>query len=81
MSAHLLVQECANCLLPSSGDVSCLATIPSEVEAEATFIAKADGVIAGISLADMIFNQSASFLVFQVFDRIQLTSTLLTVLS
>jgi hypothetical protein len=57
MSAHLLVQECANCLLPSSGDVSCLATIPSEVEAEATFIAKADGVIAGISLADMIFNQ------------------------
>jgi len=27
------------------------------VEAEATFIAKADGVIAGISLADMIFNQ------------------------
>uniref|UniRef100_A0A0Q3R6G0 Nicotinate-nucleotide pyrophosphorylase [carboxylating] n=1 Tax=Setaria italica TaxID=4555 RepID=A0A0Q3R6G0_SETIT len=39
------------------GDVSCLATIPSDVEAEATFIAKADGVIAGISLADMIFNQ------------------------
>lgn len=40
-----------------SGDVSCLATIPSDVEAEATFIAKADGVIAGISLADMIFDQ------------------------
>ncbi|TVU10358.1 hypothetical protein EJB05_43883, partial [Eragrostis curvula] len=39
------------------GDVSCLATIPSNVEAEATFIAKADGVIAGIGLADMIFNQ------------------------
>ncbi|WVZ65795.1 hypothetical protein U9M48_015102 [Paspalum notatum var. saurae] len=39
------------------GDVSCLATIPSDVEAEATFIAKADGVIAGISLADMIFHQ------------------------
>ncbi|PWZ12349.1 Nicotinate-nucleotide pyrophosphorylase [carboxylating], chloroplastic [Zea mays] len=41
----------------TSGDVSCLATIPSDVEATATFIAKADGVIAGISLADMIFNQ------------------------
>ncbi|CAD6218214.1 unnamed protein product [Miscanthus lutarioriparius] len=40
-----------------SWDVSCLATIPSDVEAKATFIAKADGVIAGISLADMIFNQ------------------------
>lgn len=45
------------CLSTPSGDVSCLATIPSDVEAEATFIAKADGVIAGISLADMIFNQ------------------------
>jgi nicotinate-nucleotide pyrophosphorylase len=43
--------------LQTSGDVSCLATIPSDVEATATFIAKADGVIAGISLADMIFNQ------------------------
>uniref|UniRef100_A0A0D9XGI5 nicotinate-nucleotide diphosphorylase (carboxylating) n=1 Tax=Leersia perrieri TaxID=77586 RepID=A0A0D9XGI5_9ORYZ len=39
------------------GDVSCLATIPSDVKAEATFIAKEDGVIAGISLADMIFKQ------------------------
>lgn len=40
-----------------SGDVSCLATIPSDVKAEATFIAKEDGVVAGISLADMIFKQ------------------------
>ncbi|BAF25795.1 nicotinate-nucleotide pyrophosphorylase [carboxylating], chloroplastic isoform X1 [Oryza sativa Japonica Group] len=39
------------------GDVSCLATIPSDVKAEATFIAKEDGVVAGISLADMIFKQ------------------------
>uniref|UniRef100_A0A453LKX7 nicotinate-nucleotide diphosphorylase (carboxylating) n=2 Tax=Aegilops tauschii subsp. strangulata TaxID=200361 RepID=A0A453LKX7_AEGTS len=39
------------------GDVSCLATIPTDVKAEATFIAKEDGVIAGISLAEMIFNQ------------------------
>src|SRR5438046_1600497 len=57
MDVHLLVHECDNCLLTHSGDVSCLATIPSDVEAEATFITKADGVIAGISLADMIFNQ------------------------
>ncbi|VAI35775.1 unnamed protein product [Triticum turgidum subsp. durum] len=41
----------------SRGDVSCLATIPTDVKAEATFIAKEDGVIAGISLAEMIFNQ------------------------
>jgi nicotinate-nucleotide pyrophosphorylase len=34
-----------------------LATIPTDVKAEATFIAKEDGVIAGISLADMIFKQ------------------------
>lgn len=57
MSVHLLLQECTNCLLKTSGDVSCLATIPFDVEAEATFIAKADGIIAGIGLADMIFNQ------------------------
>lgn len=69
---------CGNCLSIPSGDVSCLATIPSDVEAEATFIAKADGVIAGISLADMIFNQVdpslkvsiyvAYFLPFEVFE-------------
>lgn len=34
-----------------------MATIPSDVKAEATFIAKEDGVVAGISLADMIFKQ------------------------
>lgn len=40
-----------------AGDVTCLATIPIDVKAEATFIAKEDGVIAGISLAEMIFNE------------------------
>ncbi|OEL36028.1 Nicotinate-nucleotide pyrophosphorylase [carboxylating], chloroplastic [Dichanthelium oligosanthes] len=50
------------------GDVSCLATIPSDVEAEATFIAKADGVIAGISLADMILNQVDSSLKVEWFE-------------
>jgi nicotinate-nucleotide pyrophosphorylase (carboxylating) len=34
-----------------------LATIPKDTDAEATFIAKENGVIAGISLAEMIFNQ------------------------
>ncbi|KAK8940442.1 hypothetical protein KSP39_PZI009891 [Platanthera zijinensis] len=39
------------------GDVTSLATVPSEMEVEAHFIAKEDGVIAGITLAEMIFNQ------------------------
>uniref|UniRef100_A0A0D6R7E1 nicotinate-nucleotide diphosphorylase (carboxylating) n=1 Tax=Araucaria cunninghamii TaxID=56994 RepID=A0A0D6R7E1_ARACU len=39
------------------GDVSCLATIPVEQEAEAHFLAKEDGVIAGIMMADMIFKE------------------------
>ncbi|KAJ3689188.1 hypothetical protein LUZ61_018352 [Rhynchospora tenuis] len=44
------------------GDITCLATIPKEMDAEATFIAKENGVIAGISLAEMIFNQVDSSL-------------------
>ncbi|KAH9314918.1 hypothetical protein KI387_023545, partial [Taxus chinensis] len=39
------------------GDVSCLATIPAEQEAEAHFLAKEDGVIAGIAMANMIFKE------------------------
>ncbi|MQL87880.1 hypothetical protein Taro_020432 [Colocasia esculenta] len=39
------------------GDVTCLATVPIEMEAEAQFLAKEDGVIAGIALAEMIFNE------------------------
>lgn len=46
----------------SVGDVTCLATIPIDMEAEAHFIAKEDGVIAGIALAEMIFNQVDSSL-------------------
>lgn len=38
------------------GDVTCLATIPADLESEAYFLAKEDGVIAGIALAEMIFN-------------------------
>ncbi|KAL5075044.1 hypothetical protein RYX36_014028, partial [Vicia faba] len=39
------------------GDVTCLATIPFDMEVEAYFLAKEDGVIAGIALAEMIFNE------------------------
>jgi nicotinate-nucleotide pyrophosphorylase (carboxylating) len=39
------------------GDVTCLATIPADMEVEAHFIAKEDGIIAGISLAEIIFNE------------------------
>lgn len=41
----------------NAGDVTCLATIPTEMEVEAYFLAKDDGIIAGISLAEMIFNE------------------------
>ncbi|XP_015076928.2 nicotinate-nucleotide pyrophosphorylase [carboxylating], chloroplastic [Solanum pennellii] len=37
------------------GDVSCKATIPVDLESEAYFIAKEDGIVAGIALAEMIF--------------------------
>lgn len=41
----------------SEGDVTCLATIPFDMEVEAYFLAKEDGIVAGIALADMIFEQ------------------------
>ncbi|CAJ2674430.1 unnamed protein product [Trifolium pratense] len=39
------------------GDITCLATIPFDMEAEAYFLAKEDGIVAGIALAEMIFNE------------------------
>ncbi|KAG4991306.1 hypothetical protein JHK87_024763 [Glycine soja] len=39
------------------GDVTCLATIPFDMEVEAYFLAKEDGIIAGIALAEMIFHE------------------------
>ncbi|XP_047334545.1 nicotinate-nucleotide pyrophosphorylase [carboxylating], chloroplastic-like [Impatiens glandulifera] len=39
------------------GDVTCMATIPADIEVEACFLAKEDGVIAGISLAEMVFKE------------------------
>ena len=40
-----------------AGDVTCLATIPSDMEVEAYFLAKDVGTIAGIALAEMIFHE------------------------
>ncbi|KAL9324935.1 hypothetical protein ACSQ67_005580 [Phaseolus vulgaris] len=39
------------------GDVTCKATIPFDMEVEAYFLAKEDGIIAGIALAEMIFHE------------------------
>lgn len=39
------------------GDVTCMATIPASMEVEAYFLAKENGVVAGIALAEMIFNE------------------------
>ncbi|XP_028100030.1 nicotinate-nucleotide pyrophosphorylase [carboxylating], chloroplastic-like isoform X1 [Camellia sinensis] len=39
------------------GDVTCMATIPADMEVEAHFLAKENGVIAGIALAEMIFGE------------------------
>ncbi|CAM8947701.1 unnamed protein product [Rhodiola kirilowii] len=39
------------------GDVTSLATVPANLETEAHFLAKEDGVVAGIALAEMIFKE------------------------
>ncbi|KAI9079810.1 hypothetical protein K1719_038220 [Acacia pycnantha] len=39
------------------GDISCLATIPYNMGVDAYFLAKEDGIIAGIALAEMIFHE------------------------
>lgn len=39
------------------GDVTSMATIPTQMEVEAHFLAKEDGIIAGIVLAEMIFHE------------------------
>lgn len=44
-------------LLVRSGDVTCLATIPPATQAEAQFLAKADGVLAGVAVADAVFRE------------------------
>lgn len=44
------------------GDVTSLATVPAHLQTEAYFLAKENGVIAGIALADMIFMEVDSSL-------------------
>lgn len=39
------------------GDVTCMATLPADMVVEAHFLAKEDGIIAGIAIADMIFDE------------------------
>ncbi|XVF02831.1 hypothetical protein REPUB_Repub04eG0208100 [Reevesia pubescens] len=39
------------------GDVTCKATIPFDMEVEANFLAKEDGIIAGIALAEIVFQE------------------------
>lgn len=39
------------------GDVTCMATIPVDMEVEAHFLAKEDGVVAGIALAESAFSE------------------------
>lgn len=39
------------------GDVTSMATIPSDMEVEAHFLAKEDGIVAGIALGEMIFRE------------------------
>lgn len=35
--------------------MTCKATIPIDMEVEARFLAKEDGIVAGIALAEMVF--------------------------
>ncbi|XWS34508.1 hypothetical protein CRYUN_Cryun21dG0044400 [Craigia yunnanensis] len=39
------------------GDVTCMATIPFDMKVDAHFLAKEDGIIAGIALAEMVFQE------------------------
>lgn len=42
--------------------MTCMATIPFDMEVEAYFLAKENGIVAGIALAEMIFEQVDSSL-------------------
>jgi nicotinate-nucleotide pyrophosphorylase len=51
--------------LSERGDVTTLSTIDSSITAEASFLAKDDGIIAGISVADRVFALVRFFLFFR----------------
>lgn len=38
------------------GDVTTLSTVPEDLEGQATFLAKADGVLAGLAVVDLVFS-------------------------
>lgn len=58
MNGQLHVQKnIINIVASIVGDVTCLATIPSDMEVEAHFLAKENGIIAGIALAEMVFHE------------------------
>lgn len=44
-------------MLQIVGDVTSMATIPSDMEVEAHFLAKEDGIVAGIALGEMVFRE------------------------
>ena len=44
-------------MVPNLDDVTCMATIPDDMEVEAHLLAKEDGIIAGIALVETIFNE------------------------
>eukprot|EP00850_Spirogloea_muscicola_P015791 SM000124S25923 [mRNA] locus=s124:89921:93055:+ [translate_table: standard] len=54
---HAAIQMALNEDLGDRGDVTCLATIPAETQAEARFLAKASGILAGRAVADLIFHE------------------------
>eukprot|EP00850_Spirogloea_muscicola_P012299 SM000079S22417 [mRNA] locus=s79:20814:23915:- [translate_table: standard] len=54
---HATIRMALNEDLGDRGDVTCLATIPAETQAEARFLAKASGILAGRAVADLIFHE------------------------
>ena len=53
-TSTLFNKQCINLTV---GDITCLATIPPKIQAEAQFLAKDTGIIAGIAMASLIFQE------------------------
>lgn len=51
----MLAPVCLRVGVYGAGDITSVATIPAETQAEAQFLAKADGVLAGVAVADAVF--------------------------
>ena len=54
-SSHQVVSDALLEDAGGIGDITTLATIAEDTQAEATFLAKADGILAGLGLCDLIF--------------------------